>query len=87
MAHSKFPRGVNPKWEGVHQPIIWQYFCRKLHENELETSGGMSTLRPLIRHWFLITRLVKVNVLWTCAGISDMDTHELRPVNYMKYVL
>ena len=33
---------------GVYQPIIWQHFCQKLHENErIWTDGGVSLVPPL----------------------------------------
>ena len=33
------------------------------------------SLVPLIHHWFLFTDFVKMHILWTCARISDTDTH------------
>ena len=38
-----FPRegGVLPSIEGLHQPIVWQNFGRKLHEDERIWTAGV----------------------------------------------
>ena len=43
MADPGFPgrRGGLPSIEGLHQPIVWQNFGRKLHENERILTAGV----------------------------------------------
>ena len=46
VAGPGFPRGGGaPTPKGVHQPIIWQYFYQKLHENERERESERERVR------------------------------------------